>query len=72
METAEVDIMHKINRMSKKQRIFIAERIIHSVREEAQHKSLSRAVDSLYNDYCTDKELTAFTQLDFENFYEAR
>jgi len=26
----------------------------------------------LYDDYKNDKELTIFTQLDFEDFYEAR
>ncbi|MDR0866492.1 MAG: hypothetical protein LBO74_16400 [Candidatus Symbiothrix sp.] len=70
METAE--IMYKINRMPKRQRMFIAERIIHSVRAEEQNTQLKKAVACLYNDYCTDKDLTVFTQLDFENFYETR
>ncbi|GHT47994.1 hypothetical protein FACS189440_10430 [Bacteroidia bacterium] len=70
METAE--IMYKINRMPRRQRMFIAERIIHSVRSEEQNTLLKKAVACLYDDYRTDKELTAFTQLDFENFYETR
>jgi hypothetical protein len=70
METTE--IMSKINRMPRRQRMFIAERIIHSVLAEDQNKRLKKAVDCLYDDYRTDKELTAFTQLDFENFYEIR
>jgi len=31
-----------------------------------------KAVELLYEDYLTDKELTVFTQLDCENFYETR
>ena len=30
------------------------------------------AADELYNDYKNDKELTVFTQLDLEDFYEAK
>ena len=31
-----------------------------------------KAVDLLFDDYKNDKELTVFTQLDQENFYETR
>jgi hypothetical protein len=34
--------------------------------------SSSWAADDLSEDYPSDKELTAFTNLDFENFYETR
>jgi len=33
---------------------------------------MKRAVETLYADYKSDKELTAFTNLDFKDFYEAR
>jgi len=33
---------------------------------------LSNAADQLYVEYISDKELTAFTNLDSEDFYEAR
>jgi len=35
-------------------------------------KNMMMAAEALYNDYCSDKELTAFTDLDMEEFYEAR
>jgi hypothetical protein len=69
MET--VEIMHKINRLPIGQQMFIAERIIHSIREIDRNNSMKKAVDRLYDDYRTDKNLTEFSQLDFENFYEA-
>lgn len=40
-------------------------------REKAIHP-LEIAANELYNDYANDKELTAFTTIDFENFYEAK
>ncbi|AEF82064.1 hypothetical protein TREAZ_0063 [Leadbettera azotonutricia ZAS-9] len=52
--------------------MFIAERIIHSVREEEQTATLKEAADSLYEDYKNDPNLTAFTSLDYEEFYETR
>ena len=30
------------------------------------------AANELYNDYVNDKDLTAFTSLDLENFYETK
>jgi len=35
-------------------------------------KSLEEAAELLYEDYKNDKNLTVFTQLDGENFYEAK
>ncbi|MDR3287014.1 MAG: hypothetical protein LBT27_06195 [Prevotellaceae bacterium] len=70
MET--IDIMKKINSLSIEQRMLIAERIINSVREEEHKTSLENAANSLYKDYATDENLTIFTQLDCENFYETR
>jgi len=37
-----------------------------------EEDQMAKAPDELYEDYLSDKELTAFTNLDIENFYEAR
>ena len=34
--------------------------------------SMKKAAERLYADYLTDENLTAFTQLDCEDFYESR
>ncbi len=52
-------------------KLLIIERTVKSIRIEKE-KSMKSAVDSLYEDYKLDKELTVFTQLDKEPFYEAR
>jgi hypothetical protein len=46
--------------------------MIHTVRKEEQKITMQKAAELAYDDYKNDKELTAFTRLDGENFYEAR
>ena len=65
------DIMHDISRLPKSQRMLLVEYIIRSIRHE-EKQPLEKAADFLYSDYLNDKELTIFTQLDCEDFYETR
>jgi hypothetical protein len=65
------DIMHNISRLPKSQRMLLVEYIIRSIRHEEQ-APLEKAADCLYEDYLNDRELTVFTQLDCEDFYETR
>jgi len=51
--------------------MLIVEQVIRSIRHE-ERQPLEKAAESLYADYCNDKELTVFTQLDCEGFYETR
>ena len=48
------------------------EKTIHSIRMQEDSNQMSKAANLLMSDYKTDKELTAFTNLDYEDFYEAR
>ena len=70
METSA--IIHEIDNLSADKRMFIAEQIIRSIRLNNQDRTLEEAADRLYSDYKNDKELTIFTQLDCEDFYEPR
>ena len=65
------DIMQNISRLPVSQRMLIVEYIIRSIRYEEQ-QPLEKAAERLYKDYLNDKELTVFTQLDCEDFYETR
>jgi len=67
----ETDIMHDISRLPKSQKMLLVEYIIRSIRHEEQ-PPLEKAVESLYDDYLNDNELTIFTKLDCEDFYETR
>jgi hypothetical protein len=70
METSA--IIHEIDNLPADKRMFIVEQIIRSIRLNNQDKALEMAADRLYSDYKDDKELTIFTQLDCEDFYEPR
>jgi len=66
------DIIKEIARLPVNRRIFIVERTLKSIREKEEINKIEKAVKYLLNDYSTDKELTEFTDIDFEEFYEAK
>jgi hypothetical protein len=70
METRE--IIRAIKKLPVNKRILIIERTLKSIREKETGKLMENAVDALYKDYEDNRELTAFTVLDCENFYETR
>jgi hypothetical protein len=70
MKTEE--ILREIKRLPVKKRIYVIEKAIHSIREQEEKDQMTKAVDTLYSDYKNDKELTAFTNIDFEDFYETK
>ena len=70
MRTA--DIIKEIERLPMQKRIYVIEKTIHSIRLQSDQNVMEMAADVLFDDYKTDTELTAFTQLDFETFYETR
>ena len=69
MEALEIIRSAKLLPLS--QQMLIAERIIHAIRQKEQ-SSMETAAECLYSDYLTDENLTVFTQLDCEKFYETR
>jgi hypothetical protein len=68
METAT--ILHEIQRLPFTKQIYIAEWILKSIRQRESKSQMEIASEKLYKDYLNDKELTIFTNLDLEHFYE--
>ena len=66
------DIIKEITRLPINRRIFIVERTLKSIRVKEEKNNIEKAVNALLNDYSTDKKLTEFTDIDFEEFYETR
>jgi hypothetical protein len=66
------EILKEINRLPIPKRIYVIEKTIHSIREHEGTNQMKKAADNLYLDYKNDNELTAFTTIDFEDFYETR
>ena len=66
------EILKEIQKLPIQKRILVIEKTIHSIRKEEDNIVLKKAASALYADYKSDKELTEFTNLDFEKFYETR
>ena len=70
METTQ--IINEAGKLPVYQRMIIVEHIIRSIRHTEQDKTLELAAERLLDDYKNDAELTVFTRLDGEDFYEPR
>jgi len=66
------ELIKEIQRLPISKRIYVVEKAIHSIRTQEDKSIMKNAADALYADYKTDIELTAFTKLDFEDFYETK
>ncbi len=64
-------IIKEINKLPVTEKLLVVEKTLKVIRQQREH-DLIHAVDALYNDYKSDKDLIAFTKLDAESFYEAR
>lgn len=67
-----IDLIQEIQRLPLTKRFYVVEETIKSIKKEEMQHQMELAVNALYEDYVNDKELTAFTSLDFENFYETK
>ena len=67
-----VHLIQEIRRLPLAKKFYIVEETIKSIKKEEMSQQMELAVNELYNDYSTDRELIAFTSLDLENFYEAK
>ena len=65
------NIIRELEKLPLTDKLLVIERTLKSIRTE-KNSGLKAAVDNLYDDYKKDKELTIFTSLDSEPFYEAR
>jgi hypothetical protein len=66
------ELIQQIEQLPIQDRIYLVEKVVHSIRAQAEQENMTQAAESLYQDYKNDKELTAFTDIDRDNFYETR
>ncbi len=67
-----IDLIKEIKRLPITKRFYVVEETIKSIKKEEIGHQMELAADELYNDYVNDKDLTAFTSIDFVNFYETK
>ncbi len=70
METKQ--LLKEINQLPVSKRIFLIEQALQSIRKNELSEQMTTAAENLLEDYKNDLELTAFTNIDFEDFYETR
>ena len=66
------EIIREIKKLPLADRISVIEKMLKSVKTDSVRHPMEHASEILYNDYKNDKELTAFTSIDFDKFYEAK
>jgi hypothetical protein len=66
------ELIKEIKSLPLDERLFVVEEAIKSIRKEEIKHQMSLASDTLFEVYKNDKELTSLTDLDLEDFYEAR
>ncbi len=66
------ELIREIQQLPVEKRMIIVERTLKSIRKSGLKKNIESAVNSLMDDYKTNKDLTFFTTLDFDNFYETK
>ena len=64
-------IVEEINKLPIREKLLLVEKTLKAIRKEKEN-ALDNAVHALYDEYVTNTELTSFTKLDAESFYEAR
>jgi len=65
-------ILQEIERLPIQSRMWIIEKTLKKIREIENRKKMEFAAEELYADYEKNHELTVFTDIDLENFYETR
>ncbi len=65
-------LIQEIQRLPLTKKFYVVEETIKSIKQDEVNHQMEFAVSQLYNDYVNDKELTAFTALDCEHFYETK
>ena len=66
------EILKCIRELPLGEKIRVIEETLRSIRSAETSKDLNLASEELFDEYSQNKELTAFTKLDFEEFYEAK
>lgn len=65
-------LIQEIQRLPLNKKFYVVEETIKLNKKDEMQQQMELAVNELQSDYKCDKDLTAFTSLDLEHFYEAK
>lgn len=66
------EILEKMNQLSPAERLFVIEKTLKSLISSNLSEQMTLAAESMESEYRINTELTFFSNLDFEDFYEAK
>ncbi len=69
---SDSEILKEIKRLPMSGKFMIIEETIKDIKKAEIYNEMEKAADLLLEDYINDKELTAFTSIDFDSFYETK
>jgi hypothetical protein len=70
MKTEE--LIKELEQLPINERMMVIERTVHSIRVQSEKRNMSQAANALAGEYEQNEDLTSFTALDMERFYEIR
>ncbi len=66
------ELIHEIQLLPMSKKVYLIEETLKSIKKEELALQMESAAEELSEEYLTNKNLTAFTELDLESFYEAK
>lgn len=66
------DILKEIHQLPLNERLFIIERALKDLLQYNYLQQMTLAAEAMENEYKTNSDLTAFSNPDWEDFYEPR
>lgn len=69
---SKAELLKEIDKMPLHEKLSLLERAIKDIIKQTNENELTVAADSLENEYKTNAELTVFSTLDIEDFYETK
>ena len=66
------ELIREIQKLPVSERLYLIEQSMHLIRKQIEQSQMKAAAVELQADYESDKNVTDFTSLDLENFYETR
>lgn len=66
------ELIHEIQLLPMSKKVYLVEETLKSIKKEELTLQMESAAEELSEEYLTNKNLTAFTELDLESFYEAK
>ncbi len=69
---SKAELLKEIDKMPLHEKLSLLERAIKDIIKQTNENELTLAADSLEKEYKTNAELTVFSTLDIEDFYETK